>query len=66
MKKLEELSVNVLERCKLPRVETRIPTGSQSIEGVCELRDFGRLDFDNSQPLRRMVVLPCRHESTDV
>ena len=32
MKKLEELSANILER-ELPRVEARIPTNGRSIKG---------------------------------
>ena len=66
MKKLKEFSANVLERCALPRVEVRIPASGRSIEGECEFRDFGRLDLCSSQPLRRVVGLPCRHESTYV
>ena len=66
MKKLEELSVNIFEHCELPRVEARIPASGRSIEGECELRDFGRLNLGSSQPLSEMIGLPCTHESTDV
>ena len=62
MKKLKELSANFFKHCEPSRVEA----SDRSIEGEFELRDFGRLNFGNSQPLRRMVGLPCRHKSTDV
>ena len=63
MKKLKELGENVLERCEFARVEARIPTSGRSIEGECEFRVFGSLDLGGSEPLRRLVGLPCRYEA---
>ena len=58
--------MNVLERPKLPQVVAGIPSGSGSIEGQCEFHQFRGLDLSGSEPLFRMVGLPCGHKGRDV
>ena len=66
MEKFEELSVDVLERRKVPRVVARIPLSGRSIEGQCKFRDFRSIDVSGNESLCLIVGLPCGYEGTNV